>query len=169
MKIVCLKTKTMQVGSRFWSTIFCFTNGTMKLKQSAWLLLLLLYYNSNSTVERPLSRESQVVSSGTAKGTLLAFKGQLQQKQQQQGTKNKVAKQPTKRRRWPLFFSSLRKFGLKQTSSHERLLKLKTEKCSVTNSMRFHSLKNGINSCALEAFILDFQKDFFCTYFGGRP
>ena len=61
----------------------------------------------------------------------------------------------------PLFFSSLRKFGLKQTSSHERLLKLKTEKCSVTNSMRFHSLKNGINSCALEAFILDFWKDFF--------
>ena len=61
----------------------------------------------------------------------------------------------------PLFFSSLRKFGLKQTSSHERLLKLKTEKCSVTNSMRFHSLKNGINSCALEAFNFRFLERFF--------
>ena len=137
----------------------------MKLKQSAWLLLLLLLPTTTTVIAQSglWVERVRLCLLGQQKAPFWPLKASY--------SRNSSSKEP--RIRWPnnqqngggggrpLFFSSLRKFGLKQTSSHERLLKLKTEKCSVTNSMRFHSLKNGINSCALEAFILDFWKDFF--------
>ena len=134
----------------------------MKLKQSAWLLLLLLLPTTTTVIAHSglWVERVRLCLLGQQKAPFWPLKASY--------SRNSSSKEP--RIRWPnnqqnggggeggrpLFFSSLRKFGLKQTSSHERLLKLKTEKCSVTNSMRFHSLKNGINSCALEAFILDF-------------
>ena len=132
----------------------------MKLKQSAWLLLLLLLPTTTTVIAQSglWVERVRLCLLGQQKAPFWPLKASY--------SRNSSSKEP--RIRWPnnqqnggggeggrpLFFSSLRKFGLKQTSSHERLLKLKTEKCSVTNSMRFHSLKkrDQLRRPSLEAY-----------------